>query len=149
MEWFANPQTPEQGQGLRFRCTQCGNCCSGSPGFVLVDDDECSAIAKRLGLSLDEFKARYTHIMSRGRSLNDLPHNHYDCAFLDRSSIPGKAVCGIYEDRPRQCKTWPFWPSLLASEDAWQRASRSCPGINTGPIHPLVQIRIARDTINI
>ena len=148
-EWFAQPDTPEQGQGLRFRCTLCGHCCSGSPGFVLVSDQECAAIARRLGITQSDFHARYTHIMSRGRSLNDLPERGYDCVFLDRTSTPGKATCGIYQDRPRQCRTWPFWPTVLASESTWERAGRSCPGINTGPIHPLVQVRIARDTLDL
>ncbi|MFM1805538.1 MAG: hypothetical protein RL136_2417, partial [Planctomycetota bacterium] len=27
-------QAPWYAEGLRFECTQCGNCCSGGPGAV-------------------------------------------------------------------------------------------------------------------
>lgn len=148
-EWFARPDSPEGGQGLRFACTMCGNCCSGSPGYVLVTEQECAALAKRLGITIDAFKRDYTHIMELGRSLNELENRNYDCVFLDREKIPGKAVCGVYEDRPAQCQTWPFWPSLLRSRQAWDRAKRKCPGIDKGPLHPLVQIRVARDRVDI
>ncbi len=37
------------------------------------------------------------------------------CIFLDRSSNK----CGIYDVRPVQCRTYPFWPSLLESPDDW------------------------------
>jgi len=36
------------------------------------------------------------------------------CIFLDPS---GK--CGIYDARPIQCHTYPFWPSLLEDQDVW------------------------------
>ena len=31
--------------GLSFECTQCGNCCTGGPGFVWVEEEEIRAIA--------------------------------------------------------------------------------------------------------
>ena len=38
------------------------------------------------------------------------------CVFLDSSS----SKCGIYDARPVQCRTHPFWPSLLEDEEAWK-----------------------------
>ncbi len=143
------PDAPWYSAGLHFSCTQCGRCCSGSPGFVLLTEDECIAIARRLNMPLHAFKSRYTHLMSRGRSLNDQPHLHYDCVFLDRTTIPGKAICGIYEDRPAQCRTWPFWSSNLHSEQHWTRAAKVCPGIDHGPHHTLVQITAARQAVEL
>ena len=68
-----------------------------------------------------------------------------DCIFLDRQTVPGKAVCGIYELRPMQCKTWPFWPHVVSTEHAWRKAAVGGPGIDRGQqvIKP-EEIRIQR-----
>lgn len=149
-EWFAQPDSHEGGQGLRFACTMCGNCCSGPPGYVIVSDDECAALAKRHGLTPAQFKACYTHKEDEGLSLNEKDSAFgKDCIFLDRDTIPGKAVCGVYEDRPIQCRTWPFWPSVVKSPGTWASAKRTCPGIDKGPLTPVVQIRVQRDAFTI
>ena len=41
---------PWYAEGLRFKCTQCGGCCTGGPGFVWFDEDEGAAMAKAKGL---------------------------------------------------------------------------------------------------
>jgi Fe-S-cluster containining protein len=132
----------------------CGNCCTGPEGYVLVSDDECRALAARLGLAERDFLDRYTHIMMHGRSLNEKVVDlagvrAFDCVFLDRETIPGKAICGVYEHRPAQCRTWPFWPSLLREKSAWERAKRTCPGIDKGTLVPIEEIRIRRDAVRI
>ena len=51
---------PWYAEGLRFTCTQCGNCCRGpEPGYVEVDADEVAAIAGFLGIDVREFGKRY------------------------------------------------------------------------------------------
>lgn len=151
-EWFALPdaENGRDGTGLRFSCTMCGNCCSGPEGYVLVTDEEIAALARRLGMSVAEFTKKHTHVTSEGRSLKEKrSEKGLDCEFLDRETIPGKAVCGVYEDRPLQCRTWPFWPSVVKSRQTWERAKRVCPGIDKGKKHPLVQIRVQRDAFDI
>ncbi|HRQ73293.1 MAG TPA: YkgJ family cysteine cluster protein [Phycisphaerales bacterium] len=145
-EWFDIPD-PDTGEvGLRFACTMCGNCCSGPPGYVLVSDAECDALAVRMGVGRAAFIDRYTEMTSHGRSLveREGPRG-FDCIFLDRERVPGRAVCGVYEDRPAQCRSWPFWPELLRSRDDWIRARRTCPGIDTGRLHAPQQVRVIRD----
>lgn len=133
-------------EGLRFECTSCGACCTGPPGYVQFTGAEGKAIAKRLGVSLAAFRSTYTHDTPAGRSLAERKTEHgYDCVFLDRETIPGKATCSIYEDRPMQCKTWPWWPQNLGSREAWRRAARSCEGIGRGPLVPIEHIRIERN----
>jgi len=154
-DWFeASPFGPknEQGQavsesGLRFRCTMCGNCCTGPPGTVQLDARELARLASRLGLSESTFTERFTKPMEGHlRSLTEkLTAFGYDCVFLDRTSVPGKAVCGVYEDRPLQCKTWPFWKRNLASESDWDRAVATCPGMNTGALTTPARVRLTRD----
>jgi Fe-S-cluster containining protein len=132
--------------GLQFECTMCGACCSGGEGFVLFTDAEAEAIARRLKLAVPEFLARHTHMTEAGRSLKEIQTEHgLDCVFLDRSTIPGKAVCSLYEDRPTQCRTFPFWPEHIESRRAWQRLSKHCEGINRGSFVPVESIRIHRD----
>ncbi len=150
LEWFDEHIDPQSGKsGLRFGCTMCGNCCSGPPGYVLVTEEETQKLAARLGLDTQTFIDQYTHQMSRGTSLNErlTPEGSFDCVFLDRTTIPGRAVCGVYEDRPQQCRTWPFWTSIIRDQASWDRARRRCPGINTGTLVPPEQIRILRDKV--
>lgn len=151
-EWFAepNPRPSQAEPGLRFGCTQCGNCCSGPPGYVLISDAEAKAFATHLSIPLDDFLRDYTRILPEGRSLIERHTEHgFDCVFLDRATIPGKAICGAYNARPAQCRTWPFWPSLVKSPVAWERAKHTCPGIDKGTHYTPVQIRIQRDSFRI
>ncbi len=149
-EWFAKPDSPEEGKGLRFGCTMCGRCCSGPPGYVAVSEEESAALAKRHGMTVAEFDKKYTHKVGGLRSLNEVEGEHgLDCVFLDRKTIPGKAVCGVYEDRPIQCKTWPFWTSNLSSQAAWEAAKKTCPGMDKGKLLPVEEVRIQRDTFKI
>lgn len=146
VEWFAE----DGGEGLRFACTMCGNCCSGPEGYVLVSDEESVALAARLGVSLERFLEVYTHKTREGRSLREVKGaGGMDCVFLDRASVPGKAVCGVYEDRPRQCRTWPFWPSVVKTRQRWERAKRSCPGMDKGKVVSVQQVRVMRDSFEI
>jgi Fe-S-cluster containining protein len=125
--WYKN--------GLRFECTRCGNCCGGEPGYVWVDKEEIAALAQRLGLREAEFRRRYTFLVS-GRGVSLTETNAHDCIFYDQ-----KQGCTVYEDRPQQCRTWPFWDRVLASPRTWEIEADDCPGMNHGRLHDLVQIR--------
>jgi Fe-S-cluster containining protein len=138
-EWF------DGRGGLRFSCTQCGNCCSGSAGYVLVSVEEIRTLSARLGIDEAEFRSRHTKRTDFGTSLVETRTAHgLDCVFLDRESKPGRAICGVYEDRPAQCRAWPFWGSNLKSQKAWREASRGCPGMGKGRLYPVEEIRIQR-----
>ena len=78
--------------GLRFSCTQCGNCCTGPPGTVWLTDQEGRNIARTLGLETAEFYARYAHKVDGRWSLRERPvaGNRYDCIFLERTSANGE-----------------------------------------------------------
>ncbi len=139
-EWYSS--------GLRFSCTQCGNCCTGPPGTVWFTDAEGAAIAGSLGIEIAEFYERYANKVDDRWSLKEtLRDGDYDCIFLDRSPS-GAALCSIYGDRPTQCRTWPFWPENLTSRRAWQAVKRRtpCPGMDKGTLVPIERIRILRDT---
>lgn len=117
-------------RGLRFRCTSCGNCCTGVPGYVDFSPSELEAMARYLGLVPDEFLRRYARRRKGWWTLREIKtEESYDCIFLQREEETGRALCSIYEVRPSQCRTWPFWPENLESREAWETAAESCPGM--------------------
>lgn len=122
-------------EGLRFRCTQCGDCCTGAPGYVWVNKAEMEALARRLGLELEEFQRRYTRQVGVRRSLVEYPNG--DCVFFDSQA----RKCTVYEDRPRQCRTWPFWDSNVRTPEAWAETCQVCPGSGKGKLVPANEIQ--------
>ena len=113
--------------GLRFQCTRCGACCTGAPGYVWVNDEEIAAIAAHRGESVRETTELHTRPVGKRRSLREKANG--DCVFYDRS-----AGCTIYPDRPRQCRTWPFWHSNVVTPEAWQHTCEVCPGSGKGDL---------------
>lgn len=136
---------PWYADGLRFECTQCGNCCSGPPGAVWLTDAEEDAIARELRLDPEVFRARYVRRIGARRSLREVVREgRHDCIFLDRESHPGRATCSIYRVRPLQCRTWPWWPEVVETPGAWEETRRRtpCPGMGQGQLHSLVEITV-------
>ena len=134
-------------QGLRFECTQCGNCCSGAPGYVWLTEEDMQKIADHLKLPLDTFTRTYvrriTGSAAGGGTRYSLTEKfNYDCTFLKRDPITKNAGCMIYGVRPVQCRTWPFWNSNLKSPEDWSQASTHCPGMcdASAPKHDLPHI---------
>ena len=147
-EWFDHPDPESGASGLRFSCTQCGNCCSGPPGYVIVDDAEIAALAAEVGLSDASFRETYCQSTFMGFSLKEKESPAgFDCVFLDRERVPGRAVCSVYGARPAQCRAWPFWPALLRSPEGWSQGKRTCPGMGKGERHTPQEIRMVRATI--
>ncbi len=116
-------------EGLRFGCLRCGGCCSGFSGTVRVSDHEISALARRFDLSEDEFRKNYTRSVGRG-AISLIEKENKDCIFFDKEE-----GCTVYADRPRQCRTWPFWRSNIYSPERWKRGGERCPGMNRGMLH--------------
>ncbi|NGX31243.1 MAG: hypothetical protein K940chlam8_00608 [Chlamydiae bacterium] len=108
--------------GLYFNCTQCGKCCTGFEGIVLVSNLEIGAMSAFLNLSQDVFKKRYLRLVNQKWALLET-HENFDCIFYKNKK------CTIYPVRPKQCKTYPFWPSILKSKKTWQKEKHYCEGI--------------------
>jgi len=127
-------------EGLSFSCTQCGNCCSGPPGYVWLTKEEIGRIARFLGRSDDWLEKEHLRRVAFRYSLTEKKGG--DCIFLKREG--GKSMCGIYPVRPLQCRTWPFWNGNLGSAAEWEQASEKCPGMNKGTKYDYVQIETVR-----
>jgi uncharacterized protein len=132
--WYAN--------GLEFTCTQCGNCCTGAPGYVWISDEEITRLANHLQLSRDDVIEKFCRRIGNRLSLKEVRSSQglYDCIFLKEQRITArgkpptvKRVCSIYDVRPLQCRTWPFWDGNLASKENWHAAAKRCHGMNRGP----------------
>ncbi|MBS0620050.1 MAG: YkgJ family cysteine cluster protein [Verrucomicrobia bacterium] len=123
---------PWYSEGLNFKCTGCGACCTGAPGYVWVSPAEIQEIAELLQITPDEVVEKYTHKIGGRLSLREDPKN-YDCVFLN-----GKR-CDIYTARPKQCRTFPWWKENLKSKKAWQETAERCEGVNH-PEAPLISL---------
>ena len=134
------PQDKWYRDGLKFECTQCGNCCSGDPGYVWATKEEIGRISKFLGRSDGWLDKKHLRRVGLKFSLTEKPGG--DCIFLQREG--GKSKCSIYSVRPLQCRTWPFWTSNLRSAAAWEDAATRCPGMNHGPHYGFVKIEEIR-----
>jgi len=130
-------------EGLRFKCTQCGNCCTGAPGYVWVNKEEIAALAATLGMSVEAFEKRFIRQIGIRKSL--VEYKNGDCVFFDNKS----RRCKVYEVRPRQCRTWPFWSSNVRTPEAWAETCQSCPGSGQGKLYQLGEIEHQTGVIQI
>ena len=109
-------------QGLCFECQKdCSKCCGGSPGYVWLNEENIQDISEHLKISEDEFFNNYTKQVGENISLIDLEEDNWNCIMLK----DGK--CTIYEKRPLQCRTYPFWHQNLISKPVWEERKRLLP----------------------
>lgn len=139
----SNPTEPWYKDGLKFKCTGCGDCCTGAPGYVWVNQAEIDALAERLEMDPAKFEKKYVRQIGVRRSLNE--YKNGDCVFFDGET----RKCTVYEQRPRQCRTWPFWNSNLKSPEAWAETCESCPGSGKGKLYQLEHIQQQAAVFNV
>ena len=139
----AKAKTPWYRDGLRFTCTGCGDCCTGAPGYVWVNQEEIDAMAEIVGMDRATFEETYVRQIGIRRSLHEYPNG--DCVFFD----PEERNCLVYSARPRQCRTWPFWDSNLRTPEDWERTCQECPGSGKGKLHQLNEIESQRKVMKI
>lgn len=120
--WFKN--------GLRFKCTGCGKCCTGSPGYVFLSPGDLTVLASHFTMSEKDFYLRYIRIVDGHPALIDSPGSDA-CVFLE------KEKCSVYESRPIQCRTFPWWIHTIQTQENWNEAAVRCEGIDH-PEAPLV-----------
>lgn len=133
---MTDSHAPWYQDGLAFSCTRCGACCTGAPGYVWVDLPEIARLAEHLGQSVDTFSAR--HVRRVGSRYSLVEHPNGDCVFWDRDS-----GCTVYEARPTQCRTWPFWSENLETPEDWDRTRLACPGSGQGRVYSIDEIALA------
>jgi Fe-S-cluster containining protein len=123
--------------GLRFSCARCSSCCRHESGFVFLSESDLSLLAAECRMEYNDFMNLYCRWApgfpggARGGgmerlSLREKPN--FDCIFWD-------GACTVYRARPLQCKTFPFWESILRSGEAWNLAASGCPGMGRGTLY--------------
>lgn len=133
-----NKLLPWYHEGLQFTCTQCGKCCSGAPGFVWVEAEEVTAMAAAMKMEEESFRDKFIRRVGARESL--IEYSDGDCIFLD----PQSRHCMVYEARPIQCRTWPFWDSNLETPIDWEQTCEVCPGAGSGKLYNFEQIEAQR-----
>lgn len=131
----SHARLPFWSDGIRFECQETGQCCAsrGEYGYIYLTGKDERRLAAHLDLSREKFRAQYCDFTDGWLHLK---HPELDCGFLDGT------CCGVYEGRPQQCRTWPFWSENLVDARTWSEEVASfCPGIGKGRLHSLEEIR--------
>ncbi len=105
-------------------CFNCdGNCCRGESGYIWVTPSEISEISNFLGLDESEFREHRLRKVKYRYSLKEREvADEYECEFFDET----QKRCTIYEVRPSQCRTFPFWDYF---KEHIEEVVKECPGI--------------------
>ncbi len=106
-------------------CATCeGNCCIGESGYIWITLDEIEQLAKYLDISIDQLVKNYLVKYGYRFSIKEkqLSQNNFACIFFDTNI----KRCTIYEARPKQCRTFPFWDYF---KDKLDEVKQECPAI--------------------
>ncbi len=107
---------------FRFECHRCGHCCRTGHGRVWFEEEELAPMAAARGMEVEAFVRLHVVAVDGRLSLREGPHGR--CGLLE-----GLCDCSVYEARPAQCRSFPFWPAILEGGSALLDAAAYCPGI--------------------
>jgi len=108
-------------------CSKCeGNCCIGESGYIWINPNEMKTLSELLNITVEELKDNYVNKISYKYSIKEkkLSKNNYACVFFDTTL----KQCSVYEARPKQCRTFPFWDYFKENE---KEVCEECPAIKT------------------
>ena len=122
-------------KGIRFECQGSGQCClsRGEYGYVFLTREDRKRMADHLGLPLRDFTKKYCD------KTMGVYHLKEDADRLECTFLKGKK-CGIYQARPTQCRTWPFWPEVMNAKTWNKEVKIFCPGIGKGKLYSAEEI---------
>ena len=107
------------------KCATCeGNCCIGESGYIWITKEERIKLASLLKISDEELLTNYLYKVGYKYSIKEkqISENSFACEFFDLE----KKQCGIYEARPSQCRTFPFWEYF---KNNIKEVKEECPAI--------------------
>ncbi len=130
------PQDVFYKKGLRFECTRCSKCCRHTPGYVFLSEADIELLVAALGVPRQASLLQYCRRVRYGpvQRISLKEKQNVDCIFWKDGG------CSVYEARPLQCRSYPFWSSCVSSPEEWEHHARQCPGIGTGPLHSREEI---------
>jgi Fe-S-cluster containining protein len=135
------PAAPWYHDGVRWECQGSGRCClsRGEVGYVYLTLADRRRLAAHFKLSTAAFTRRYCQRQGDYWHLRE-EAGSIACRFLEANR------CTVYEARPAQCRSWPFWPETIGAK-AWQQQVASyCPGVGKGRLWTRAEIEAALET---
>jgi len=108
-------------------CDTCaGNCCIGESGYIWITEKEITVLAMHLNITQEELRIKYLNKISYKHSIKEvkLSEDNFACVFFNLE----KRQCSIYEARPTQCRTFPFWEYFKKNT---KEVYEECPAIKT------------------
>jgi hypothetical protein len=126
--------------GIHFECTGSGRCCvsRGEYGFVYLTREDQHRLAEHFGLAPAAFRLTFCAKTEGHWHLADAP-GATACRFLDGTR------CTVYEARPTQCRTWPFWPENMDARKWDEEVAAFCAGVGRGRLWSAEEIRAVVD----
>lgn len=105
-------------------CSTCqGRCCTGESGYIYVTKTEIENISQLLKLEVTDFVHTYLFKKGYKYSIKEKKYgDSHECIFYDRETNG----CNIYEARPLQCRTFPFWDYYKTRVN---ELKLECPGV--------------------
>jgi Fe-S-cluster containining protein len=129
--------------GVQFECTGSGKCCVSRDeyGYVYLTLKDRQRMAAYLKIPTRKFTRTYCTSEGGWFYLKDYTRA---CRFLE-----GKR-CGVYEARPAQCRTWPFWPENMTPKKWTKEVQSFCPGVGKGKLYSAEEIKalLKQDPLN-
>lgn len=128
---------PFMKDGMKFQCQGSGKCCvsHGEFGHVFMTKSDRVRMAKVLKLKLSEFTQKYCEKSQSGFWRLKEVEGHPECLFLENKK------CSVYEGRPTQCRTWPWWPEVMNAREWKSEVESFCPGVNKGRLWTVDEIK--------
>lgn len=113
-------------EGVRFECQGSGRCCvsRGEFGYVYLTQEDRRRMAKVLGMTTSAFTRKWCDQTDGVYHLKEA--DGPECVFLEQNR------CKVYEGRPVQCRTWPFWPEVMGAKTWKKEVAAYCPGVGKG-----------------
>ncbi|MCP4971877.1 MAG: YkgJ family cysteine cluster protein [Arcobacter sp.] len=106
-------------------CDTCqGKCCIGESGNIWINKFEIENLSKHLNITLNDLRIKYLEKRGYKYSIKEvqLSEDNYACVFFNLN----KKQCSIYEARPTQCRTFPFWDYFKNNKE---EVIQECPAI--------------------
>lgn len=123
-------------KGLRFECQNCNYCCGAEPGYVFLSEEDIKKLSESFAMNRQQFLDTYCRYVDMGmcKMISLCEKENYDCIFLENKR------CLVYNRRPCQCETYPFWAHILESSETWEEEAKACPGIGNGKLYTKKEI---------
>ena len=106
-------------------CADCkGKCCQGASGYIWVNENNINEISAYLDINRDTFLQDYVRLIRGKMSLveRQIARDNFACVFFNTKTNQ----CSIYEARPSQCRSFPFWDRF---KNNISQIKEECPGI--------------------